>query len=85
MAKIYVVNASADDLMKIRQFCNNEGFICKVSKGFGRPYAEVDVQKLLNASTMQNRRPSYRDLGKMIGCSSGTAYRRYKEYMGGCK
>lgn len=83
MAKIYVVNANANDLKKIRQFCNDEGFICKVSKGFGRPRAEVDVQKLLNASEMQNRGLSYRKLGEMVGCSSGTAYRRCKEYMSG--
>ena len=76
---VYVHGADSEQLQKIDEFCNASGFVCKPTRGFGRPRVEVDVHKVLEASRIQIEGMSWRNLGELLGCSAGTAQRRFKE------
>ena len=74
--KIYALGGSAEELGRLREICQQNGWQFKAMREFGRPRQEYPVKKVLNA---------YRELGKIravarqLGINPGTVYRVLKE------
>jgi len=74
--KIYALGGSAEELGRLREICQQNGWQFKAMREFGRPRGEYPVQKVVNT---YSRLKGIRATARELGMSSGVAYRILKE------